>query len=118
MGRFQVVEAPAMQPGVDYVTGTAQGPFIDTGRDITVGERRFGRIYLSKDTVREMAQEFGLLGPDTTQASRTASYHEGKLDGLREELGGDLYRVVNTLERWLDRERAHLASASSAEDHG
>ena len=76
-----------MAPGVDYVTSSAVGPFIDTGRNIVdQAGRILGRLYLSKDTVAEMAQELGLLSTHADQTSIQAAYAKGKLDGLKEEL--------------------------------
>lgn len=116
MGRFKVVTHPELQPGVDYVTSSGVGPFIDTGRDITFGERKLGRIYLSKDTVAEMARELNLMGnSQATEEALQSAYITGKLDGLRETFGGDIIRVVDTLERWLDLLRPGLAAAEAAE---
>lgn len=111
MGRFTVVDAPALQPASDYVTGTAVGPFIDTGKDVIgAGGRVLGRIYLSKDTVTEMARELGLLGtPVDTQILLDDAYHRGKLDSLKEELGGDIYAVAARLGHWLDHIRPDVA---------
>lgn len=117
-GKYKIVDAPELQPAVDYVTGSGVGPFIDTGRDITFGDRRLGRIYLSKSTVAEMAAELGITGGSATDEALQNAYVSGKLDGLRESLGGDLYRVVNTLERWLASLRTDLAPAPAAEDLG
>jgi len=101
--RFTVTNAPERLPGVDYVTGTAVGPFIDTGRDIEgPGGRILGRIYLSKDTVAEMARELGIIKQNDDSIAIQAAYNKGKLDGLREELGGDLYSIVSVLRRWLE----------------
>lgn len=101
--RFKVTDAPTLAPGTDYVTGTGVGPFIDTGRDIRdQAGRNLGRLYLSKDTVREMAQELGLLGGPAGATAQMAAYNKGKLDALQEELGGDLYSVTDTLRRWLE----------------
>lgn len=103
--RFTVVTAPTKAPAVDYVTGTAVGPFIDTGRDIQdQAGRILGRIYLSKDTIREMAHELGLIGGHADRATIDDAYHRGKLDGLKEDLSGDIYSISATLGRWL----AHL----------
>lgn len=100
--RFKVIDAPTLAPAIDYVTGTAVGPFIDTERDIVdQAGRILGRIYLSKDTVREMAQELGLIGGHADKASIDEAYHRGKLDSLKEELGGDIHAVSATLGRWL-----------------
>lgn len=100
--RFKVIDAPTLAPAVDYVTGTAVGPFIDTERNvIDQAGRVLGRIYLSKDTVREMAHELGLVGGHADQATIDDAYYRGKLDALQEELGGDIHDVSATLRRWL-----------------
>lgn len=110
MGRFSVTEAPALQPAFDYITGNAVGPFIDTNKDIIgPGGRVMGRLYLSKDTIEEMARELGLLGPALHQGLIDDAYHRGKLDALKEELGGDLYSVSASLGRWLDHIRPDVA---------
>lgn len=107
MARYEITDAPTKQPAVDYVTGSGVGPFIDTGRDITFGERKLGRIYLSKSTVAEMAREFGIIESASDEAIRGA-YAQGKLDALRETLDGDIRHVVSVLDRWLDGVRPHL----------
>lgn len=116
MGRFNVVTHPELQPAVDYVTSSAVGPFIDTGRDIKFGDRKLGRIYLSKDTVAEMARELDLI--DNGQASEEAlqrAYNTGRLDQLKESLGGDIYRIVDVLERWLAFVRTGVESDTATE---
>lgn len=118
MGRFAVVEAPNLQPAFDYVTGNAVGPFIDTGKDIIgPGGRVMGRLYLSKDTVEEFARELGLLGPQTNSHLIDAAYHRGKVDALKEELGGDLHHVTAVLGRWLDHLRSDDAAAEGEDSH-
>lgn len=113
--RFTVTNAPERTPGVDYVTGSGVGPFIDTGRDITdMAGRKIGRLYLSKDSVAEMARELGLIGGHADTTAVDAAYNKGKLDALQEELGGDLYSVADTLRRWLE----HVAPAGSAAADG
>lgn len=104
-----------MAPAVDYVTGSAVGPFVDTGRNIQdQAGRVLGRIYLSKDTVAEMARELGLIGGHSDSTALETAYLKGKLDGLKEELGGDIYAVADTLRRWL----AHVDPAGSASADG
>lgn len=117
MGRFAVTEAPAIPPyAFDYITGNAVGPFIDTGKDlIGPGGRIMGRLYLSRDTVEEFARELGLLGTQAGSALIDDAYHRGKLDSLKEDLGGDLVAVTAVLGRWLDHLRADLAPGQGEE---
>lgn len=113
--RFKVVSAPEFAPGTDYVTGSGVGPFIDTGRDIRdQAGRNLGRLYLSKDSVAEMARELGLIGGHSDDTAIQTAYNKGKLDGLQEELGGDLYSVADTLRRWLE----HVAPAGDPAGSG
>lgn len=112
MGRHSVVEAPDLQPAYDYVSGNAVGPFIDTGKDIIgPGGRVMGRLYLSKDTVEEYARDLGLLGDRVTQGLLDEAYHRGKLDALKEELGGDVRHITSVLSRWIDHVRSDDAPA-------
>lgn len=114
MSRFTLVDgAPTRSPGVDYLTGTTVGPFIDTGKDVQLPDgRKLGRIYLAKSTVEELAREFGITNNDKVRidALVNEAYNRGKLDGLKEEIGGDLNDVVNVLRRWL----TYVDPASSA----
>jgi hypothetical protein len=85
-GRFQVVDAPALAPGVDFVTRSTIGPFIDTRVDLSIGKIDRGRVYLSKDTVREMATELGLFDELREQAlaSETDIYNRGYAEAVQE----------------------------------
>lgn len=58
---YTLVQSPTLAPGDDYITRSLKGPFIDTGLQIKPGQARHGRVYLSIDTVREMAQILGLF---------------------------------------------------------
>jgi hypothetical protein len=60
------VEAPQFAPGDDYITRSLKGPFVDTGLQIKPGQARHGRVYLSIDTVREMAEILGLFDKEDT----------------------------------------------------
>lgn len=106
-----------MQPAVDYITNSSVGPFLDTGRNIKFGDRIIGRLYISKSSVEEMAREFGLLGRTDSVAVEQA-YNQGKLDGLREELGGDLYSIADTLRRWLDHVAPSRVVAADSSEEG
>ena len=58
---YQKVEIAQIAPGDDYITRSLKGPFVDTGLQIKPGQARHGRVYLSIDTVREMADILGLF---------------------------------------------------------
>lgn len=117
--RFKVVDAPTLQPAIDYVTGTGVGPFIDTGKDILgPGGRIMGRLYLSKDSVAEMARELGLVGGHADRSALDDAYHRGLLDGMKEDLGGDLYSVSTTLARWLSHISPDVPADSGEEADG
>lgn len=87
--RWALVDAPALMPGVDFVTRSPNGPFIDTGISVSIENR--GRVYLSVQTIKEMAEIAGLL--DTKNAQERSlhdmeKYNEGFKAGLQE--GTDL----------------------------
>lgn len=99
--RYSVTEYPTKAPAVDYITNSAVGPFVDTGRDVVINGRVFGRIYLSESTVREMAESLGIL-ETTTQKQIDDAYLRGKVAALKEGLGDELVRVADVLARWGD----------------
>lgn len=87
--RWALVDAPALMPGVDFVTRSPNGPFIDTGISVSIENR--GRVYLSVQTIKEMAEIAGLI--DTKNAQERSlydmeKYNEGFKAGLQE--GTDL----------------------------
>ena len=85
--RYTIMEAPAKDPGCCLITRTSVGPFIDTGVDLSVGKIDRGRVYLSVDAVREMAQLAGLFDegePQTAALKKKQWYQEGYNDALRE----------------------------------
>lgn len=85
-----------MAPGVDWVTKSSVGPFIDTGVDLSTGgiiDR--GRVYLSKDTIKEMAGQLGLF--EELEAKLEDRYDAGYRDGIKETIGGDISRSVADL---------------------
>jgi hypothetical protein len=96
-----MIDAPDKQPAVDYLTRSSVGPFIDTGRDAPQHSGRgLDRIYISLDTLKHMADVAGILDKPSTAAIDEA-YRRGVSDGIRAELGVDLGRIVDTLDRWL-----------------
>lgn len=85
--RFTVVNAPARQPGHCWITKTSVGPFIDTGIDLSLDRIDRGRIYLSIDVLREMAQTAGLFDekePVTVELKRKQWYNEGYEAAIKE----------------------------------
>jgi len=98
--RWALVDAPTLQPAVDFITKTPNGPFIDTGFNVTFENR--GRIYLSVETIKEMAEVAGLLENKNAQE---LSLHELEIEnrgyerGLRdsEELVGKLTSVISRM---------------------
>ncbi len=100
--RFELVAAPAMQPAEDLVTRSTVGPFVDTGAWTIPGPQR-RRIYLSVDTIRELAEVAGVSpAAGATDQQLAHAYAMGALDTLKENLGGDLARVLVRLAHHLD----------------
>lgn len=98
--RWAVVDAPALQPAVDFITKSPNGPFIDTGLNVTFEMR--GRVYLSVETIREMAEIAGLLKSNDAIEKvlhDSAVENRGYERGLKEseELIGKLTAVVSRL---------------------
>lgn len=116
---MNVVQEATMYPHKDAITGSHKGPFIDTGIQTVpeFGEFQGRRIYLSMDTVREMANDLGITGdPAAVSDAHTEGYVEGKLDAAKEELGGNLARVVGDLGVVVDYLRARPRDGVAAED--
>ena len=98
--RWVLVDAPTLQPAVDFITKTPNGPFIDTGMNVTFEQR--GRIYLSIETIKEMAEVAGLLDNKNAQE---LSLHELEIEnrgyerGLKdsEELVGKLTSIISRM---------------------
>ena len=118
--RFKVVDSPAQQPGSDLFTGSVVGPFIDTQTTIdlhryTLAQVKTGiRIYVSRDTVREWAQQLGLLD-SVEKADYADGYKEGYEDALKESIGADIRNIADRLglvADWLDS----LASVETDEE--
>lgn len=85
--RFTVVNAPAREPGHCWITKTSVGPFIDTGVDLSLDRIDRGRIYISVDVLREMAQLAGLFEekePPTVELKRKQWYNEGYQAAMKE----------------------------------
>lgn len=97
-GRYHLTETPILSPGVDWLTRSPDGPLIDTGVDIAFGAT--GRLYLSVETVRQLADVAGLfegfvLG-DAGDAIEVAR-EEGYGRALKENIIGQLGSIVDEL---------------------
>lgn len=106
-GDITVVTHPERSPAVCFITRSSVGPFIDTGVDVTLRSRPGNpvvteRVYLAVPLVQQMATLLGLTGAGEDKNRDAQLIARGKLEGLKEGLGGDLDRVVGTLSRWLD----------------
>lgn len=98
--RWALVDAPTQMPGVDWITKSPNGPFIDTGIKV-IPEMR-GHVYLSVETIKEMAEIAGLLENKNAQE---LSLHDLEIEnrgyerGLRdsEELVGKLTSIISRM---------------------
>lgn len=94
--RWVVTNAPAFQPAEDFITRSPNGPFIDTGFDVTFEKR--GRVYLSVETIREMAVVAGILENKNAQEKNLhdeGNYNRGYEAGLKE--GADLLAKLSAV---------------------
>ena len=108
--RFSLVQAPPQAPGHCYITKTAIGPFIDTGMDMSIHVVDRGRLYLSVDVVREMAQIAGLFDekePVTVELKQKQWYDKGYNDAMKEINQDAVNRFI---------EHAVYSSAGAASD--
>jgi hypothetical protein len=99
MSRFFLTDAPALAPGVCWITKTGVGPFIDTGVDLSLQVIDRGRIYIAVDTLREMARVAGLFeeeAPTSVELRKKEFYDQGYKDAL-EEMNKDV--ISNFVER-------------------
>ncbi len=119
MTRFFLTDAPALAPGVCWITKTGVGPFIDTGIDLSRNVIDRGRMYISVDALREMAQIAGLFdetAPVSVELRKKEFYDQGYKDAL-EEMNKDV--ISNFVERVISN--SALASGAAipvgAESH-
>lgn len=100
--RFKLVESPVLSPGEDFITRTIRGPFIDTNTDLGFGQK--GRVYLSVETLREMADVAGLLDTAaSTEVREKEAYAQGYADAMKEKLD---VRFLDAFDELVDVFRA------------
>lgn len=118
ISRFSVVEFAQRNPGTCLITKTPNGPLVDTGLDFGLGDKpRFaGRVYLSVDVVREMAEVAGLFGSfeDRLLAAKKEAYDYGYREGVEEKFG-DVTGLVERLHDTADRLGGLAAPVEAAE---
>lgn len=107
-GDFKLVTHPEKAPAVDFITRSSVGPFVDTGVDVILRSQpgnpvTVERLYLSVATIGHLAQLAGITADATVSPEREKQLiAQGKLEGLREGLDGQLVDLGRTLRRWLD----------------
>jgi len=102
--RFNIVEAPAQQPGHCWISRTAIGPFVDTGVDVSVGKIDRGRMYISIDVLREMAQIAGLFDeeqPVSVDLRKREWYDKGYQAAMEEMSNDAVSRFIEHASRNL-----------------
>jgi len=112
MSRFFLTDAPALAPGVCWITKTGVGPFIDTGVDLSLHVVDRGRMYISVDTLREMAQIAGLFDekkPATVELREKEIYDRGYNDAIK-EIDQD---VINNFVGHVSRNSAGVAGVAA-----
>jgi hypothetical protein len=113
MTRFFLTDAPALAPGVCWITKTGVGPFVDTGIDLSKNVIDRGRMYISVDALREMAQVAGLFdetAPVSVELRKKEFYDQGYKDAL-EEMNKDV--INNFVERVISNSALAAGAATS-----
>ena len=102
--RFSLVEVAQIAPGVDFITKSSIGPFVDTKVSLNkfdeiFAEANMARVYLAVATVKEMAEGAGVLDELRTEmlTVEAKGYQLGYADAMKENLGGTLSDLVERL---------------------
>ena len=117
--RYQVVDHPPLPPSADLLTQGIIGPFIDTGYTIWFDATPDNtRIYYSKDTVREFADQLGLFDEfaDAIEQAFMQGYDKGYREGLGENVDGPLDEFADRLELLLHLVRGGSLAPAVAPD--
>ena len=92
-GDFKLVKSPDRHPAVDFITRSAEGPFVDTGVDIRLRSQPgmpvvVERLYLSVSTVRFLAEVAGLSFGESDQDREDVASYEARLiaQGIADQL--------------------------------
>ena len=115
--RFTVVTAPAQQPGHCWITHTSVGPFVDTGVDVSVGKIDRGRMYISIDTLREMARVAGLFDeepPVSVELRKKEWFDKGYQQAMEEVSNDAVSRFIEHASRNIVGVTGNTAMVESA----
>jgi hypothetical protein len=118
--RFTVVTAPPQQPGHCWITHTSVGPFVDTGVDVSVGKIDRGRMYISVDILREMAQVAGLFDEKTpvgVELRQKEWFDKGYQQAMEEVSNDAVSRFIEHASRNLVGVTGNTAMVESASNH-
>lgn len=113
MSRFFLVDAPALAPGSCWFTKTSDGPFIDTGYDLSKHVIDRGRVYISITALREMAQVAGLFDettPVSVEMKKKEWYDRGYNDAIKE-------LKTDAVNHFVERVLSDSASTAGAAIH-
>lgn len=108
---YRVMESSEYPPGNCFVTGSATGPFIDTG--VYIPKERFGQLVLSKAFIEQAAHMLGLFADVEDKIDQ--AYDIGYAEGVKEEISGSLDRAVDNLGLAVDVLRSLRDAAVDAE---
>jgi hypothetical protein len=109
--RFKLVETAAQMPGIDFITNSPNGPFVDTGLKVSKFDAMFdpvyggAHVYLAAATIREMAEGAGLFEPfrDELLRIQQIGYDLGYADAMKENIGGTVSDLATRLGGLADR---------------
>ena len=103
---FKLVTHPEHQPAVDFITRSAEGPFVDTG--VSVQHRLqpgmplvTERVYLSVHTIKHLSQLVG-LSSENVELHQEKLLAQGKVEYIKEDLGGRVRDLADLLSGIAD----------------
>ena len=105
-GEFVLVDKPEHQPGVDFLTRSGVGPFVDTGIDV-VRRGQPGlpfvteRVYLSVATIKSLAAVAGINSTETPEREETL-IALGKAEFMKEGYGERIVELAGYFGRLSD----------------
>lgn len=107
---FQLVERPAIYPGVSLLQLLSPRGFVDTGVDMPVG----GRVYLEENVVQEAGVLFGMI---TRKEAETLRDEIASLKATVESLGRHLKErdpLFQALKRAIEDDHEYTDAEQAA----